>query len=157
MGPDDFDELVEEKTFTNGADKGAVKALFRKLRVAQLGGVSHLRFDGLKSPTVAEAKALGRCLHLCKHAQILDLQNGKMGDEAFGELCSAMTPESCFRLFFFPGNDLSHEGARHLARMLAVDKMPARLEYINLACNRLDDAAKQLLREAAGKRVRLVF
>ena len=46
IGPDDFDELIETKTFTNGADKEAVKALFRKMSVNQLGGIKTLDFDG---------------------------------------------------------------------------------------------------------------
>ena len=39
VGPDDFDALVEGKKFTNGSDLGAVKALYRKMSIGQLGSI----------------------------------------------------------------------------------------------------------------------
>ena len=50
--------------FTNGSDLGAVKTLYRKMSIAQLGGIEELDFDGMRSPTVAEMQQLGRCFRL---------------------------------------------------------------------------------------------
>ena len=94
VGPDDFDELIESKTFTNGADKDAVKKLFRKMSVGQLGGIKMLDFEGIAPPTVPQAKALGRCLNLCKNLELLDLQNVKISAEACGALFGALSPEA---------------------------------------------------------------
>ena len=42
VGPDNFDAMIKSKTFTNGSDKDAVKALFRKMSINQLGGIEKL-------------------------------------------------------------------------------------------------------------------
>jgi len=47
VGPDDFEALIETKKFTNGADKGAVTSLYRKMSVNQLGSIEELDFDGM--------------------------------------------------------------------------------------------------------------
>jgi hypothetical protein len=64
VGPDDFDKLIETKQFTNGADKGAVTELYRKMSMKQLGGIKVLRFGGIAVPSVEDAQSLGRCLNL---------------------------------------------------------------------------------------------
>ena len=86
IGPDDFDVLVEEKEFTNGADKDAVKELFRKMSINQLGGIKMLDFDGMSPPAVVDARQLGGCLNLCENLERLDLARVGMTDET----CKAM-------------------------------------------------------------------
>ena len=71
--PDDFDALIDGKTFTNGADKETVKTLFRKMSTGQLGCVELLDFTGITKPTVEDAKRLGRCLNLCQNLKKLEL------------------------------------------------------------------------------------
>tara|TARA_B110000046_G_C12935229_1_gene373283 strand:- start:161 stop:793 length:633 start_codon:yes stop_codon:yes gene_type:complete len=94
VGPDDFDELIASKTFTNGADKGAVKELFRKMSIGQLGGIKMLDFTGIAPPTVSQAKALGRCLNLCKNLELLDLNSVRIGADACRALFAALTAEA---------------------------------------------------------------
>ena len=86
IGPDDFDVLVEEKEFTNGADKDAVKELFRKMSINQLGGIKMLDFYGMSPPAVVDARQLGGCLNLCENLERLDLARVGMTDET----CKAM-------------------------------------------------------------------
>ena len=74
VGPDDFDEQVDNKTFTNGADKETVKKLYRKMSVKQLGGIKELDFDGMQPPSLKDAQQLGGCLNLCTNLDILDLR-----------------------------------------------------------------------------------
>eukprot|EP00966_Prymnesium_polylepis_P311701 7202587-Prymnesium_polylepis.1 len=58
VGPDDFDKLIETKQFTNGADKEAVAALYRKMSTKQLGGI--------KAPILPDGGSTerGRCSEL---------------------------------------------------------------------------------------------
>jgi hypothetical protein len=88
IGPDDFDMLIESKTFTNGADRVAVKALFRKMSINQLGGITALDFDGMSPPSVEGARRLGGCLNLCGNLNHLDLGRVGMSDEACKALFS---------------------------------------------------------------------
>ena len=94
LDPDGFDALIEEKQFTNGADKGAVRALFRRMSVAQLGGIKKLDFDGMRPPTVEDAQQLGRCLGLCQHLEKCDLQSVGMTDETCAALFSTLASGS---------------------------------------------------------------
>ena len=84
--PDDFDQLIGAKKFTNGADQETVKKLFRKMSTNQLGYIQLLDFTGIAKPTVEDAKRLGRCLNLCKRLDTLDLRGVGMD----GETCKAM-------------------------------------------------------------------
>jgi len=88
VGPDDFDKLVAEKKFTNGADEVEVKKLFRKMSINQLGGITMLDFDGMPPMTARDASQLGGCLNLCVSLEKLDLQNVDMSDDA----CKALLP-----------------------------------------------------------------
>ena len=82
VGPDDFDALVEGKKFTNGSDLGAVKALYRKMSVGQLGSIQELAFSGMPPPSVEDGRRLGGCLALCGRLEELYLERTRMGDEA---------------------------------------------------------------------------
>ena len=58
LDPDGFNALIEKKTFTNGADKDAVKELYRKMSINQLGGIEKLDFTGIAEPTVEDMEQL---------------------------------------------------------------------------------------------------
>ena len=98
IGPDHFDALVETKKFTNGSDKEAVKALFRKMSSNQLGGIEKLDFDGMQSPSVEDARRLGGCLNLCANLKDLDLMRVGMSDEACTTMFSTLASGSLARL-----------------------------------------------------------
>ncbi|CAK0801256.1 unnamed protein product, partial [Prorocentrum cordatum] len=90
VGPDEFDRLIEDMHFTNGADKKAVKALFRRMSRAQLGGVTRLDFDGMPPPTPEQAAGLASCLRLCARLQKLDLRGCEIGDGGARALAGAL-------------------------------------------------------------------
>ena len=73
VGPDDFDELVKTKEFTNGADCKEVKKLYRKMSIAQLGSVRVLDFSEMPRPTIDDCKRLAGALNLCTSAEVLRL------------------------------------------------------------------------------------
>ena len=86
VGPDHFDTLIATKTFTNGADQLAVKELYRKMSINQLGGIKMLDFTGIAPPTAEDGRRLGGCLNLCQNLEKLDLQGVGMRDEACQEM-----------------------------------------------------------------------
>ena len=98
VGPDHFDALVETKKFTNGSDKEAVKALFRKMSSNQLGGIEKLDFDGMQPPSVEDARRLGGCLNLCANLKVLDLCRVGMSDEACTTMFSTLASGSLAQL-----------------------------------------------------------
>ena len=80
--PDAFAALLEEKEFTNGSDKAAVKALYRKMSAAQLGGIKMLDFDGMQPPSVAEARGPARVFSVADLPRaVLAAAAGKKDDE----------------------------------------------------------------------------
>ena len=94
LDPGGFDALIDTKKFTNGADKKAVKTLFRKMSVNQLAGIEVLDFEGIAVPTVEDAEQLGRCLNLCKSLDECNLTNVGLTAETCRALCSTLTNEA---------------------------------------------------------------
>ena len=94
LDPDGFDAIIETKKFTNGADKEAVKQLFRKMSVNQLGGIKELDFTGISPPTIQDAEQLGRCLNLCKNLDKCDLNGVGLTAETCKALFSTLTNEA---------------------------------------------------------------
>ena len=93
-GPDDFDALIERKTFANGADKDSVKTLFRKMSEGLLGGVDELDYVTMRPPTVEEGRRLGRCLSLCANLEVLNIFNVGVSDEACAAVWETLGPRS---------------------------------------------------------------
>ena len=90
IGPDDFDTMIESRKFTNGADKDAVKSLYRKMSINQLGGIKMLDFDGMPAMGVEDGDRLGGCLKLCANLDSLILMDAGIGDEACAALFSQL-------------------------------------------------------------------
>ena len=88
IGPDDFDALIENKTFTNGSDKEAVKTLFRKMSVNQLGGIKELTLHQMKPLSIEDARRLGGCLNMCSNLKNLGLGGAGISDDACREMFS---------------------------------------------------------------------
>jgi len=59
VGPDDFDELIQNKQFTYRADVRTVQSLFRFMSVRQLGGVTGLNYTSMPAPSTTDAAQLG--------------------------------------------------------------------------------------------------
>ena len=91
IGPDDFDALIENKTFTNGSDKEAVKTLFRKMSVNQLGGIEELTLHKMKPLSIEDARRLGGCLNMCSNLKNLGLADAGISDDACREMFSSVS------------------------------------------------------------------
>ena len=93
VGPDDFEGIIKEKTFTNGADTGVVTTLYRNMSTNQFRFVKRLDFGGgtMAPPTVEDAQRLGRCLNMCKHLEYLFLRGVGLTAATCKALFSVMT------------------------------------------------------------------
>jgi len=90
IGPDDFDELIKDKIFTNGTDAEVVKTLYRKLSTLLLGGTVALDYAKMPPPSVDDGHHLGHCLNLSTSLERLDLQSVKMSDACSVALFSSL-------------------------------------------------------------------
>ena len=133
--------LIESKTFTNGADRVAVKALFRKMSINQLGGITALDFDGMSPPSVEGARRLGGCLNLSGNLNSLDLRQVGMSDEACKALFSTLSNGALDKLTFLrlDNNAIGDSGIEALADALSKGALPA-LQILVLGGNNIGDA-----------------
>ncbi|CAK0876893.1 unnamed protein product, partial [Prorocentrum cordatum] len=148
VGPDEFDRLIKDRSFTNGADREAVKALFRRMSRAQLGGVTILDFDGMPPPTAAQVAGLAGCLRLCARLERLDLNNcniGPPGAQALAKALPSMPGLQVLRLDTNGIGGIGDDGAQALAK--ALPSMP-RLQHLHLASNGIGDDGAQALAKA---------
>ena len=120
IGPDDFDVMIESKIFTNGADQQAVKALFRKMSVNQLGGIKELDFTGIAAPTTEDGQRLGGCLNLCKNLKKLDLSSVGMDDTVCQAMFSTLSRGALDKLqmLYLDSNQIGDSGLSALATVL---------------------------------------
>ncbi|CAK0857612.1 unnamed protein product [Prorocentrum cordatum] len=116
VGPDEFDRLIKDRSFTNGADREAVKALFRRMSRAQLGGVTILDFDGMPPPTPAQVAGLAGCLRLCARLEKLDLNNCNIGPPGAQALAKALPSMPGLQVLRLDRNGI---GQRHRRRRRA--------------------------------------
>ena len=118
VGPDDFDALVEGKVFTNGSDLDAVKALYRKMSIGQLGSIKMLDFDGMPKMSVAEGRRLGGCLALCGRLEKLDLARAGISDEACEAIFASLGSGALDNLnkLVLSGNQIGDAGLSALAK-----------------------------------------
>ncbi|CAK0848215.1 unnamed protein product [Prorocentrum cordatum] len=145
VGPDEFDRLIEDRSFTNGADWEAVKALFRRMSRAQLGGVTILSFDGMPPPTPAQVAGLAGCLRLCARLEKLDLNNCNIGDDGAQALAKALPSMPGLQYLHLPSNGIGDDGAQALAK--ALPSMRG-LQWLSLSSNGIGDDGAQALAKA---------
>ena len=153
VGPDDFDVMIEARSFTNGADKAAVKTLYRKTSTNQLGGVTQLDFDGMAAPSVEEARRLGGCLNLCVNLQRLFLSWVGMSDESFRALLASLSEHALPKLetLFLHSNKIEDAGMRALESAIAGGAFPA-LGRIYVYDNPAGEEAQKAVEAALEKR-----
>ena len=120
IGPDDFDKLVQSKTFTNGADQQAVSELYRRLATNLLGGSISLDYEGLPTPSAEDGARLGRCLNLCTNVVTVDLQSDRIDGECcaaiFGALDKGVMPS--LEHLYLQDNDIDDEGMHAIANAI---------------------------------------
>ena len=150
LDPDGFDELIESKEFTNGADKETVKTLYRKMSEAQLSGIEMLDFTGISAPSVSDMEQLGRCLNLCENLSRCDLMGVGLTDEPCRALFSTLKFNAVLADLNLWDNKIGPEGAKALASALRVNGV---LKSIDLRLNGLGDEGKGAIRDAVSGRV----
>ena len=149
LDPDGFDELIESKQFTNGADKETVKTLYRKMSEAQLSGIEMLDFTGISAPSVSDMEQLGRCLNLCENLSQCDLTGVGLTDEPCRALFSTLKFNAVLTELRLSSNKIGGEGAKALASALRVNGV---LNNIDLRFNAFGDEGKGAIRDAVSGR-----
>jgi hypothetical protein len=149
VGPDDFDELIKTREFTNGSDRDAVKALYRKMSIGQLGSVKKLDFDGMSPPTMDDARRLGGCLNLCVRLKSLDVRGIGMSDEACTWMSSVLAKGAMANLTLLNlnRNQIGDAGVSSLAQACAGGAL-ASLKELRLFGNKIGDAGVKALAKA---------
>ena len=153
VGPDDFDVMIEARSFTNGSDKVAVKTLYRTTSTNQLGGITKLEFEEMAAPSVEEARRLGGCLNLCVNLEKLDLQRVGMSDESFRALLASLSKHALPKLgeLYLSSNEIEDAGMRALESAIAGGAFPA-LRYIGVGDNPAGEEAQKAVYAALVKR-----
>ena len=120
MGPEAFEELIDGKQFTNGADSDAVKRLYRKLSTELLKSAVMLDYEGMPPPSAGESGVLASCLNMCERLESLDLQSVRMNDESAVALFTQLSDSALPRLasLQLQDNDIDGEGMDALAEAL---------------------------------------
>lgn len=142
IGPDDFDELITSKKFTNGADAADVKALFRKLSISQLSGLREFALHTMPAPSMEEGFHLGRCLNLCNNLEHLGLASVNMSDDVCKVMFETLSTNALSNLqkLFLSGNQIGDEGCSALATACTSKGTAfARLARLDLDHNRISD------------------
>jgi len=127
IGPDDFDVMMETRSFTNGSDKEAVKALYRKTCTNQFGGIKEIEFRGMVELGVEEARRLGGCLNLCVNLESLGLRELGMSDESLQALLASLSVNALPKLqhLKLQYNKIEDAGMLALASAIAGGAFPA--------------------------------
>ena len=145
LDPDGFDELIESKEFTNGADKETVKTLYRKMSEAQLSGIEMLDFTGISAPSVSDMEQLGRCLNLCENLSQCDLGGVGLADEPGRALFSTLKFNAVLTTLALPHNSIGAEGAAAIAEARRGNEV---LTDLNLCHNKIRDEGAAAIAEA---------
>lgn len=157
VGPDDFDKLIATRSFTNGADRDAVRALFRAMSQAQLAGVTELRFKGMQTPRRDDIASLGGCLALCTSLQRLGLKGIALGDQELEWLAEALLAATergglgRLRWLHLEDNLIGDQGATALAGALPA-LLKLKLESVTLNSNMIGTKGSAALKKAWGDR-----
>ena len=153
IGPDDFDVMIEARSFTNGSDKKAVKTLYRTTSTNQLGGVTKLDFQKMAAPSVEEARRLGGCLNLCVNLKKLDLDRVGMSDEILQALLASLSEHALPKLesLLLHNNKIEDAGMRALESAIAGGAFPA-LRDIYVGYNPAGKEAQEAVEAALAKR-----
>jgi hypothetical protein len=140
IGPEDFDALVRGQDFPTPSDRELVLALFRRMRVRQLGGAKRLKFARMPPPSEQDAERLGRCLNTCLNCEKIGLADVAMSDAACVKVFSALghgSLEKLTKLTLF-NNAIADAGCKALARAAANGAMK-RLAFLSLSTNLIND------------------
>jgi len=147
VGPDDFDLLAKVKRFRVASDREAACRLYRRLSGKNLGSVTKLSFEGMRTPTDADARSLGGCLNYCDALLRLDLQGVGMTESALQALLLRLERRSLPNLRVLRVDGVGEVGVLALAEALQFRDTAAKLDELHLGRNDASEEVKRLLCE----------
>ena len=145
--PERMGKLLQERSFTNGADRAQVLALYEKTARAVLGSVKELSFVGIpfdpKDPWRSPER-LGQALNFCVNLKKLDLNCTGLTDEHLASVSGVLSSGALPQLeqLFLGLNRLGPRGIEALGSALVSGVAPG-LKVMFLATSDLGDAGLQ--------------
>ena len=145
--PERMEELFKERSFTNGADRAQVLALYEKTARAVLGCVKELSFFGIpfdpKDPWRSPER-LGQALNFCVNLKRLDLNFTGLTDEHLASISGVLSSGALPQLeqLFLGFNRLGPRGVEALGSALVRGVAPG-LKVMFFVGNDLGDAGLQ--------------
>ena len=142
--PERMGTLLQERSFTNGADRAQVLALYKKTARAVLGGVKELSFFGMPlDPTDPwrSPERLGQALNFCVNLKKLDLMFTGLTDEHLASISGVLSSSALPQLeqLFLGFNRLGPRGIEALGSAL-VSGVASSLKTLILPGNDIGDA-----------------
>ena len=145
--PERMEELMQECSFTNGADQAQVLALYKRTARAVLGGVKELSFFGMrldpKDPWRSPER-LGHALNFCVNLKKLDLIFTGLTDEHLASVSGVLSSDALPQLeqLFLGFNHLGPRGIEALGSALVSGVAPG-LKVMLLSANDFGDVGLQ--------------
>jgi hypothetical protein len=142
--PERMGKLLQERSFTNGADRAQVLALYERTARAVLGCVKQLSFFGMPLDTMdpwRSPERLGQALNFCVNLKKLDLNFTGLTDEHLASVNGVLSSNALPQLeqLFLGFNRLGPRGIEALGSALVSGVAP-RLRVMFLAANDFGDA-----------------
>jgi hypothetical protein len=140
-------KLLHVRSFTNGADRAQVLALYEKTARAVLGGVKELSFFGIPFDPMdpwRSPERLGQALNFCVNLKRLDLNFTGLTDEHLASISGVLSSGALPQLeqLFLVFNHLGPRGVEALGSALVSGVAPG-LKVMLLSGNDLGDAGLQ--------------
>ena len=147
--PERMGELLQERSFTNGADRAQVLALYEKTARAVLGCVKELSFFGIPfDPTDPwrSPERLGQALNFCVNLKRFDLNFTGLTDEHLASISDVLSSRALPQLeqLWLGFNHLGRRGIEGLSSALISGVAPG-LKVMILIGNDFGDAGLQSL------------
>jgi hypothetical protein len=145
--PERMGKLLQERSFTNGADQAQVLALYERTARAVLGGIKQLSFFGMpfdpKDPWRSPER-LGQALNFCVNLKRLDLNFTGLTDKHLASISGVLSSGALPQLeqLFLGFNRLGPRGVEALGSALISGVAPG-LKVIFLIFDDLGDAGLQ--------------
>jgi hypothetical protein len=145
--PERMGKLLQERSFTNGADRAPVLALYEKTARAVLGGVKELSFVGFpfdpKDPW-RSPEQLGQVLNFCVNLKRLDLNFTGLTEDHLASISGVLSSRALPQLeqLFLGFNHLGPRGVEALGSAL-ISGVALGLKVMFLVGNDFGDAGLQ--------------
>jgi hypothetical protein len=153
FSPVHFAELLESKTFTNGADREIVATLYARVASAVLASTKELVWDNVEV-TRGDGVKLTATLELCTHVERLSMRVMGLTDSELVALCGVLNFGTLpmLREIALHDNKLGDEGVSALAAALHRGAMPALSGLALIRNPGVGPVGRATLNAAAGSR-----